>query len=129
MAVEVGDTISFDIKSRGTIAEQNVEYHWSSDRNQCYASNYYAGNITLSEDQIVVEGIENTFASNVKVYVYDNQLHVRGVESPNLDIYSITGSLVRSAQNVSGTLDISDLIDGIYLIKLEGIPTGYKVVK
>ena len=129
LAVEVGDVISFDLKSRGTIAEAAVEYHWSSDRNNCYASTYYAGNITLSEEQIVVEGVEDAFVSNVKVFVYSNQLHVRGVESANVNIYSITGSLVKSAQNVSGTLDISELISGVYFVKLEGLPTGYKVVK
>ena len=129
LAVEVGDVISFDLKSRGSIAEAGVEYHWSSDRNNCYASTYYAGNITLSDEQIVVEGVEDAFVSNVKVFVYSNQLHVRGVESANVNIYSITGSLVKSAQNVSGTLDISELINGVYFVKLEGLPTGYKVVK
>jgi hypothetical protein len=49
-AVEVGDTISFDIKSRGTIDENPVEYQWSSDRNTSYASNYYSGRIILSDE-------------------------------------------------------------------------------
>jgi hypothetical protein len=127
-AVEVGDVISFDIKSRGTQGDNGMEYHWSSDKNNCYASTYYAGHLTLSDQKIGV-GIEDVFVSNVKVFVYNNQLHVRGVESANVNIYSITGSLVKSAQNVSGTLDMSELVDGVYLVKLQGVPTGFKVVK
>jgi hypothetical protein len=129
MAVEVGDVISFDIKSRGTVASNNVEYHWSSDRNNCYASTYYAGNITLKPEKIVIGGIRDNFQSSVKVFVSNDQLNVRGVESADVTIYSITGSMVKSAQNVHGTLDLSELVDGVYFIKLEGIPSGFKVVK
>ncbi len=128
-AVAVGDSISFDIKSRGTKGESSLEYHWSSDRNNCYASNYYAGVLTLSDKKIVVEGIENHFNSDVKAFVYMDQLHIRGIESVNLSIYSTTGSLLKSARNVSGTLDMSDLRDGIYIVKLEGIATAFKIVK
>ena len=131
----VGETFAFDVKSNSTISvtdpagDGQIQYFWAADRNNGYGSNYYSGHLTLKEERIVIEGIDNPSISSVKVYVYNNQLQVRGVESVNLNIYSITGSLVRSARNVSGTLDISDLIDGVYLVKLEGIPVGYKVVK
>jgi hypothetical protein len=129
MAVKVGDVISFDIKSRGTLATLNVEYHWSSDRNNCYASTYYAGNITLKPEKIVIGGIQDHSQNSVKVFVSNDQLNIRGVESANVTIYSITGSMVKSAQNVNGTLDMSELVNGVYFVKLDGISSGFKVVK
>jgi hypothetical protein len=127
--VHVGETISFDIKSRGTIAGNSVEYHWSSDHNNCYGSIYYAGHVTLSDEQIVIGGVKERTASSVKVFVTNDMLNIRGIESADMKIYSITGSLVRSVRNVSGQLDISDMADGVYFIKIEGVPSGFKVVK
>ena len=132
-AVAVGDMIAFDIKSRGFLGgaenDHKVEYQWNSENDNAYCSNYYVGRLTLSDTKIVIEGIEDRVASGVRVFVYNNMLNIRGVEISNVNIYSITGSLVKSVQNVSGQLDMGELTDGVYFIKLEGIPSGFKVVK
>ena len=132
-AIKVGETLALDIKSNalvgGTEDDNKVEYFWASDANNGYASNYYSGHVTLSADKITPDGYEDDMVSSVKVFVYNNMLHINGVESINVDVYSITGSKMKSVQNVSGQLDISELTDGIYFIKLEGISSGFKVVK
>jgi len=131
----VGETFSFDVKSNSVISvtdptgDGEVQYFWSADRNNGYGSTYYSGHVTLSDEKIIVEGIDDYMASKVKVYVYNDMLHIRGVDFADVKVYSITGSLVKSVQNVSGQLDISDVTDGVYFIQLEGIPSGFKVVK
>ena len=133
ISLKVGDTIILDVKSNsligGTEDDNKVEYFWSSDVNNGYGSNYYSGHVTLKDEQIVVEGIGDHFSSNVKVFISNDMLNIRGTESVDVKVYSITGSLVKSVQNVSGQLEISDLTNGIYFIKLEGIPSGFKVIK
>ncbi len=132
LGVKVGDTFALDVKTNAAVPGEEdplkIEYFWSSDKNNGYASNYYSGHITLKEEQISV-GLRERIASTVKVFVYQDMLHIRGVESSDLKIYSITGSLVKSVQNVSGTLPLRDLADGVYMVKIEGIPSGFKVVK
>ena len=133
LTVEVGDTIAFDIKSNalfgGTDNDNKVEYFWSADRNNGYASNYYSGYIALSDKTIGPVGIEKRLFSNQRVYIHNDMLNIRGVESADVKVYSITGTLVKSVRNVHGQLDMSDVIDGIYVVKLEGVPSGIKVVK
>ncbi|MFW6290479.1 MAG: hypothetical protein ACOC0R_05885, partial [Mariniphaga sp.] len=51
-ALSVGETFSFDVKSSAAIGEDLVEYFWSADRNNGYASNYYSGHLTLSSQVI-----------------------------------------------------------------------------
>ncbi len=131
-AIEVGEVLAFDVKSNalvgGTEGDNKVEYFWSSDKNNGYASNYYSGHLTLSSEMIST-GIENQLVSNVKVFVYNDMLNIMGVEYADVEIYSITGSLVKSVQNVSGQIDMSGMTDGIYFVKLGGISSGFKVVK
>jgi len=55
MAVKPSDTIAFDVKSNAQIgetdpaADSRVEYFWSADRNNGYASNYYSGYVVFEE--------------------------------------------------------------------------------
>lgn len=132
---KVGETLSFDVKANAVITvtdpagDGQVQYFWSADNNNGYGSIYYSGHVTLSDEKIIVEGISDHFNSNVKVFVYNNMLNIKGVDIADVKVFSITGTLVKSVQNVSGQLDISDVADGVYFIKLEGLPSGFKVVK
>ncbi|MGW8317118.1 MAG: T9SS type A sorting domain-containing protein, partial [Bacteroidales bacterium] len=132
-AIQVGETFAFDVKSNATVGgtegDNKVEYFWASDKNQGYAANYYSGHLTLSDEEIVVVGVRDRVASNLKVYIHNDYLNITGVEVADVDIYSITGSRVKSIRNVTGPLNVSDLNNGIYIVKLKGISTGFKVVK
>lgn len=133
LPIQVGETFAFDVKSNSTIGgtegDNKVEYFWSSDKNNGYASNYYSGHLTLSDEVIQVVGVEDQAFSNIRVFVYDDFLNIRGVEDVDVQIYSITGALVKSVENVTRQIDLSDISDGVYLIKLKDIPMGFKVVK
>jgi hypothetical protein len=129
----VGETFAFDVKSNaavgGTEGDNKVEYFWAADKNNGYASNYYSGHLTLSEEELGV-GIARRYTSNVTVYVFNDFMNFKGLKQPtDVKIYSITGSLVKSVEKVSGQINISDLADGVYLVKLAGEPAGFKVVK
>jgi hypothetical protein len=132
-AIQVGETFAFDVKSNSLVGgaenDNKVEYFWASDKNQGYAANYYSGHLTLSDEEIVISSIRERQANSLKVYIHEDFLNIRGVEVTDVEIYSITGAKVKSARDVSGQLNVSDINDGIYIVKLKGIPNGYKVVK
>ena len=129
----MGETFAFDVKSNslvgGTENDNKVEYFWSSDKNQGYAANYYSGHLTLSDEVIEIVSVQDRLAGKVKVYIHHDYLNITGVETTDVDVYNITGSRVKSVRNVTGPLNVSDLKDGIYIVKLQGISTGFKVVK
>ena len=132
-AIQVGETFAFDVKSNslvgGTENDNKVEYFWASDKNQGYAANYYSGHLTLSDEVIEVVSVQDRMASKVKVYIHHDYLNITGVETTDVDVYNITGARVKSVRNVTGPLNVSDLNDGIYIVKLKGISNGFKVVK
>ena len=131
--IQIGETMAFDVKSNSTIGgtegDNKVEYFWAADKNNGYGSNYYSGHLTLSDEVIQVVGIEDRTLSNIRIFMHNDFLNIRGVENTDVKVYSITGALVKSAENISRQLDMSDVSDGVYIIKLEGIPSGFKVVK
>jgi hypothetical protein len=132
-SIAIGETFAFDVKSNSTIGggedDNKVEYFWASDKNNGYGSNYYSGNLTLSDEVIQVGGFKDRTLSQISVYVVHDVLNIKGIESTGVKIYSITGSLVKSVRNVSRQVDMSDVSDGVYIVKLEGVPSGFKVVK
>jgi hypothetical protein len=132
-AIEVGETFAFDVKSNaaigGTEGDNKIEYFWSSDVNNGYASNFYSGHVTLSDEVLQVVGLKEKALSNLSVYIYNDFLTLKGIERANVKLYNITGSLVKSMENVSGVVNVSDIPDGVYIVKLEGIQKGFKVVK
>ncbi len=131
--IQIGETMAFDVKSNSTVGgsedDNKVEYFWSSDKNNGYASNFYSGHLTLSDEVIQISGIEDHRFNSIKVFMYNDLLNIRGIGVTDVKIYSITGALVKSVRNVSRQVDMSDVSDGIYIVKLEGISSGFKVVK
>ncbi|MFO7934451.1 MAG: T9SS type A sorting domain-containing protein [Bacteroidales bacterium] len=128
-AIQVGETFSFDVKSNAAVADEKVEYFWAADMNNGYASNYYSGHLTLSDEVIQISGIEDRTLRNIRVFMHHDFLNIRGVETTDVKVYSITGAVVKSAENVSRQMDMSDVSDGVYIVKLKGISSGFKVVK
>jgi hypothetical protein len=128
----IGDTMAFDVKSNSTVggteADNKVEYFWAADKNNGYGSNYYSGHLTLSEEEISTD-VRSIVIGDAKVYVTNDFLMIKGVKASAVKIYSITGALVKSVQNISEQLDISDLATGIYVVRLKDVPTAFKVLK
>ncbi len=127
------DTLAFDVQAFGEDGlpdgDPDVEkYFWSSVVNDGYTSLYYNGYLLLW-DQVV--GIKDVAAqeSNIKVFAYENELRLKNIDNVNLKVYNVAGSLVKSAENVSESLNISDLSAGMYIVKLDGVAKSFKIVK
>ncbi len=69
----------------------------------------------------LVQGIKNVHSGNLEVYPnpVNNVLHF--INAPlselNIDIYNLSGVIVRKYYNISGVLDVSDLTPGYYIIR------------
>ena len=132
--VSIGDVIAFDVKSNaevgGTGDDYKVEYFWAADRNNGYASNYYSGHLTISEEVVVSSPLipGRTELSEPRVYANQGTLFVRGSEPVSLDIYNVIGARVKSVQNVH-EVSLRDLENGIYIVRIKGDPQAVKIMK
>ena len=125
-AIEVGDTFAFDIKSNATKETAKIEYFWSSDKNNGYASNYYSGHLTLSDVVTSISAIQAQ--KQTRVYLHNEMLYIKGSEPVNLEIYNVVGVRMKSAKNVS-RLSMHDMQNGIYLVRINNDSEAIKVVK
>ena len=125
-AFKVGETFSFDIKSNALKDAAKIEYFWSSNVNNGYASNYYSGHLTLSD---VVTAISEIRAQQqIRVYLNKDILYVKGAEPVNLEVYNVLGARVKTAKNVS-RLSMQDMQNGIYLVRVNNDQVAVKVAK
>jgi hypothetical protein len=125
-AFKVGETFSFDVKTNALKGEAKVEYFWSANANNGYASNYYSGHLTLSD--IVTSVSDIKMQKENRVYLYNNMLYVKGSEPVDLEVYNVVGVRIKVAENVS-RLSMHDLKNGIYLIRINNGKEAVKVVK
>ena len=126
MALKVGETFAFDIKSNAKIGEDKIEYFWSSDKNNGYASNYYSGHLTLSDMTTGISDIVKM--EKPAVYIFNDVLYLRNAAPANIEVYNILGVKVKSADNVS-KLSIQEFNPGIYLVKVDDGRQLVKVIK
>ena len=126
-ALQIGETFAFDVKSNAKRGEDNIEYFWSADKNNGYASNYYSGHLTLSND-VVTSSRELKAPLETRVYIHNGILMVKGNEAVNLEVYNMLGARLKTARNVS-RLSVQDLQNGVYLVRINNERTVTKVVK
>ena len=93
-ALKVGDTFAFDVKSNAKKGEANVEYFWASDKNNGYASNYYSGHLTLSNETIggassdfIVYGISWVNWANEPDYADKTGYAAYPYNNPKVNVY------------------------------------------
>lgn len=120
--LQIGDVFSLDIKSNAKVGGEDVSYCWSSEKNNVYASNYYAGQATLVDATIT----PTIPAINEYVYFANDVVYVKG-KTADLEVYSITGAKVLSVNNVT-ELSLNALETGIYLVRVDK-KSAIKVVK
>lgn len=122
------DTIQFDVKSNATVSEAKVEYWWSANENNGYTSNYYSGMLIFSDDEVGGGTSISSYAKQVpQVYLYNDVLTVKGSKPANVEVFTITGSRVKTATQVN-EVSMRDLNNGVYIVRLNGAE-AYKVVK
>ena len=122
--------ISFDVKSIGNVNATASHYWWNAHQDEAYITTYYCGHLEFTDEEIGGggEGVENLRQPEVYAYVNQDILMFTGQETVSVNIYSITGQLVRYARNVS-QVNISDLQKGIYFARIEGLQKAIKFVK
>jgi len=125
-AFKVGETFSFDVKTNALKETAKIEYFWSADKNNGYASNYYSGHLTVSD--IVTAISEIRIQKEAKVYLNNEMLYVRGSQPVDLKVYNVVGVRMKVAKNVT-RLSMQDLQNGIYLIRVNNEQEAVKVVK
>jgi uncharacterized protein YjdB len=67
-------------------------------------------------------GVGETGLSQIKVYPnpVKNNLHISTLgQNNNLTILNLNGQVVKSVVNNNGTINVSDLVNGVYFIKIE----------
>jgi len=65
-------------------------------------------------------GIDDNTATDVSIYPNPNngQFYINGIEHATVDIYSIGGKIVAEQVSTNGIINIEDLSNGIYFIKI-----------
>ena len=125
-SVKIGDTISFDIKSSALRGLKKVEYFWSADRNNGFASNYYSGQLRLSGTDVTV--LSANLVKLTKVYYSNGVVYLKSGQPSDIEIFNIMGIKVKDALHVN-ELNIQDLKDGIYLVRINKDPQALKILK
>ncbi|MCF8225978.1 MAG: T9SS type A sorting domain-containing protein [Bacteroidales bacterium] len=122
--------ISFEPSARATITD--LEYSgWWNGVNDGYKMVYYAGNVEFGTDVFNPVGIGyKEDVAEAQAYIYNDMLRLKGFENPvDLEVYSIIGQRVLTAENVSNELNVSELNNGVYIIKIKGTQEAFKVLK
>jgi hypothetical protein len=125
-SVKIGDTISFDIKSNALRSLKKVEYFWSADRNNGFVSNYYSGQLRLSGTDVTV--LSADLIKLTKAYYYNGEVFLKSGQPSDIEIFNLLGIKVKDARNVN-KLNIQDLKDGIYLVRVNKEPQAMKILK
>ena len=120
--------ISFDVKSIGNVNATASHYWWNAGSDNAYITSYFCGHLQFMPAEGPIESVSNIRHSNVAAYVDQDILRFTGVETLDVNIYSITGQLMKSLKNVS-QVNISDLNKGLYIAQIEGLSRAIKFVK
>lgn len=125
--------ISFDVQSNSYPGEtgnsNRMAHFWSANHNDGYALVYYNGYLNFSDETFPGVSTNDIKVSDRSAYIYDNVLRLKGFDTDvDLEIYSVVGQKVMAANNVS-TLNVSELNNGIYIVKVAGEKQAFKVVK
>jgi len=126
--------ISFEPTSRATVPVdgEDVEYAaWWNGVNNAYCSVYYQGKLEFGTTEFNPVGIGTVDPIvETRAYIYNDMLRLKGYDTAvDLEVYSIIGQKVLSAQNVSGELNVSELNDGVYIVKINNTKEAFKVLK
>jgi hypothetical protein len=118
------DTISFDVKMAAKLGGDKVEYFWSSNVNQGFASLYYRGYLVLKNLESDVNLVqENSVSANL----VNNEIRISGVVAKNVVVRNIVGQEVKRV-NGQNVFSASDLKKGAYIVTVNGSFSA-KIVK
>jgi hypothetical protein len=132
VAFKVNDKDADDIDCTTEDEETDVDRYeaWGASTNDAYWAIAFAGGIGKFDFNTSVKPIKVIESG---VYYYSGYLRlVRQDLVRNITVYSITGALMRSVQNPPELVNISNLMSGVYLIRVtetNGLSYVTKIVK
>jgi len=124
------DTISWEVKNNSSnVAGSEIEYWWNSDINDGFEAIYYNGYLIFGTGVWGSTGIHEDEMDiyPAGVYLAGKVLHLKGIDRADLSVYTLLGQHVCSAENV-GELDLSQLNQGFYIVKIGNQRQSYKIV-
>ncbi|KPL14650.1 MAG: hypothetical protein AMS26_10000 [Bacteroides sp. SM23_62] len=121
--------ISFDVKSIGNTGENQSHYWWNAHQDEAYICTYYCGLMKFEPaDTGGATVVSDVVQADIRAYVSNDILRFTNTERIDVDIYSITGQLMKSARNVT-QVNVGDLKRGIYIAQLRGMSKAVKFMK
>lgn len=121
--------ISFEPTARATVGDAEYAAWWNGV-NDAYKLVYYQGKLEFGTATFNPVGIETSTVAETSAYIYNDMLRLKGFDTAvDLEVYSIVGQRVLTADNVSGELNVSQLTDGVYVVKVKGSKDAFKVLK
>jgi hypothetical protein len=132
VAFKVNDKDDDDIDCTTDDEETDVDRYeaWGAAINDAYWAIAFYGGVGVFDFLTSTPDIKTTESG---VYYYSGYLKlIRQELVKNVSVYSITGALVRNIQAPSESINISDLIGGVYLIRItefSGATSVTKIIK
>jgi hypothetical protein len=100
---------------------------WGAATNDAYWAIAYAGGVGVFDFHTTVSPVKVTESS---VYYHSGYLRlVRQDLVRSVSVYNITGALIRYVQTPSELINISDLMNGVYIIRLTEFNGSFSVTK
>nr|WP_321235533.1 T9SS type A sorting domain-containing protein [uncultured Psychroserpens sp.] len=134
-------TDSGTLNMEATIADNNYQMYgitiadFDADGDKDIATvGFSLDRIDWLENQLETLSVDDVVTQNLSIYPNPakNVLNFNGMtsETLNLEVYDILGkSIIKTTIEQNGSLDISELKSGLYIIKFENINSAYKFVK
>ena len=123
-----GDAISLGVQARDF--DNDNETYENADGNDVVVTNVFWGGADHGQvycfpvfygaraELVVATDISKEAAAAFNVYYASNKLYLEQ-NLASLEIYSVTGALVKSMVHLSGTVDLSDLRNGLYIANMK----------
>ena len=116
-------------KVNKNIVMENIHYYWDeslSDWGEPYITTYHYSGLET--------GISEHTVSTIKVYPNPAQhtLYIESAETvEQVSVYDISGRMLQQTNNPNTSIDVSNLANGIYLVKVKTAhgETSHKIIK
>jgi hypothetical protein len=84
-----------------------------------YGNNIWLDNVNISHSPVSIQEVEDS-----NLYIYPNPVKDMMTISydkaiSQIDVYDVNGKLVKTFTTVNGTINISDLSDGVYMLNIQ----------
>lgn len=98
------------------------DYWCATNKNDAYWAVTFFGAIAkvVEKEVVIVDppvGIDPSVKEMLNIYVSNNIMYLPSNEVSSVNIYSVTGGLVKTILNPAGNVDLSSLQNGVYVLR------------